>query len=157
MYTGIFVYSVSSRLEWCHLKAFLVYWNLPWMQIWLVTIFVFVPVIILFKSNMDAIYIIMFYCLIHFQPYQTWHVNNYLNLNSSHAIPWEGEVLVMLHCATSHNVAVDIRWGCVDFFQVGRTDRPTDRLTDWLTDRGTDRQTVRETDRWTDRETHLGI
>ena len=63
--------------------------------------FVFVPVIILFKSNMDAITIIMFYCSIPFQRYQTWYGNNYLNLISSHASPWENVVLVMLHRATS--------------------------------------------------------
>ena len=71
----------------------------------LVKIFVFVPGIILFKSNMDAISIIMFYCSIPFQRYQTWYVNNYLNLISSHASPWEGVVLVMLHRAMSRDVA----------------------------------------------------
>ena len=63
-------------------------------------------VIILFKSNMDAISNVMFYCTIPFQRYQTWYVYNYLNLISSHASSWEGVVLVMVQRATSSSKCV---------------------------------------------------
>ena len=53
--------------------------------------------------------------------------------------------------ATSHDVTVDIRRGCVEFFQNFRWDRGTDRQTDRRTDR--DRQRQIETDRQTDRQT----
>ena len=62
---------------------------------------VFVPWIILYKSNRNNLFVIMFTCSIAFQRYQTWHGNNYLNLINCQAGQKRDGVLVSLHRATS--------------------------------------------------------
>jgi len=65
---------------------------------------VFVPWIILYKSNRNNLFVIMFTCSIAFQRYQTWHGNNYLNLINCQAGQKRDGVLVSLHRATSRDV-----------------------------------------------------
>ena len=65
---------------------------------------VFVPVIILFKGYMNNLFIIVFSCSRAFHWYQTWYVNNYLNLINCQAGQKKCVVLVSLPRATSRDV-----------------------------------------------------
>ena len=73
---------------------------------------VFVPLSILYKSNRNDLFVVVFVCSISFQQYQTRYGNNYLNLINSQAGQKKGEVLVSLYRVTSRDSARVYKTNC---------------------------------------------
>ena len=93
---------------------------------------VFVPWIILYKSNRNNLFVIVFPCSRAFQWYQTWNGNNYLNMINYQVGQKKDKVLVSLHLATSRDVAIQNLGQ-----NLGHADRHTHRHTHTQTHRQT--------------------